>query len=57
MKFKVTIERVIREEYEMVLEGESITQALDEARKIITVRNEKNKLGQFFIAKIETKEK
>jgi hypothetical protein len=57
MKFKVTIERVLREEYEMILEDESITNALDEARKIVAVRNEKNKVGQFFITKIETKEK
>ncbi len=57
MKFKVTIERVIREEYEMVLEGESIVQALDDAHKIVTARNEKNKIGQFFISRIETKEK
>ena len=57
MKFKVTIERIIREEHEMLLDGESITDALDEARQIVTARNEKNKIGQFFIAKIETKEK
>lgn len=57
MKFKVIIERVIREEYEMILEDESITNALDEALKIVAARNEKNKVGQFFITKIETKEK
>lgn len=57
MKFKVVIERIIHEEYEMILEDESIINALDEARQVVAVRNEKNKVGQFFIKSIETKEK
>jgi hypothetical protein len=57
MKFKVTVEHVVRTEHEMTLEDETITGALDQALKMVATRNKTNKVGQFFVAKIETKEK
>lgn len=53
-KFKVTIERVILEQYEMTLEDDSIVHALDEARALVDTRNAKSKGGYFHVTKIET---
>jgi hypothetical protein len=54
-KFKITIKRVIEEEFEMILGCNSIVEALDEARLLISKRNKTNKVGQFYLTKIETK--
>lgn len=57
MKYQITIKRILEEEYEMVLEDETIMGAFDEARKLVTARNESSKIGRFFVAKItEVKE-
>jgi hypothetical protein len=55
-KFKVTIKQVIEEEYEMTLEDDSIVKALDEARRLVEVRNKTSKHGKFHVTKIETEE-
>jgi len=46
---------IIEEEFEMVLDSNSIVDALDEARLLISKRNKTNKVGQFYLTKIETK--
>lgn len=53
MKYKITIKRVLEEEYEMVLEDETIMAAFDEARKLVTTRNKSSKIGRFFVTKIK----
>lgn len=52
MKHKIIIKRVLEEEYEMVLENETTMGAFDEARKLVAARNEKSKIGRFFVVKI-----
>jgi hypothetical protein len=54
MKFKVIIKHIIEENHEMILEGDSIVDALDEARRLAALRNETNKHGTFHLTKIET---
>ncbi len=54
MKYKITIKRVLEEEYEMVLDNESVMGAFDEARKLVAARNEKTNIGRFFITKVTT---
>lgn len=57
MKYKVTVEHHIKEEFEMELEDETIMQAFDKARELVTVRNKTVKAGRFFVTKIaETKD-
>jgi hypothetical protein len=53
MKYKITIRRILQEEYEMVLEDDSIMAAFDEARKLVTSRNVTSQVGRFFVTKIE----
>lgn len=55
-KFKITIKRVLVEEYEMLLENESIMAAFDEARQAVVLRNKTSNIGQFHVTKIETEE-
>ncbi len=55
-KFKITIKQVIEEEYEMTLEDESIVGALDEARRLVAIRNKTSKHGQFHVTKVEKEE-
>ncbi len=52
MKHKITIKRVLEEEYEMVLENETTMGAFDEARRLVAARNEKTHIGRFFVTKI-----
>ena len=52
-KFKITIKRIQIEEYEMVLEDESIMGAFDEARRIASNRNKTSNIGTFVVTKIE----
>jgi len=57
MKYKITVEHIIKEEHEMVFEDESIMQAFDKARELVAARNKTVKSGRFFITKIsEVKE-
>jgi uncharacterized protein YktA (UPF0223 family) len=51
-KFKIIIKRVLEEEYEMDLENDSLMGAFDEARKLVTDRNEKTRIGRYFVTKI-----
>lgn len=55
-KFKITIQRIETEEYEMVLEKESIMVAFDEARRLAEHRNKTSNIGTFVVTKIETEE-
>lgn len=54
-KFKVIIEQVKKETHEVILEGNSVMSVLDEARKMVKVRNERNKIvgNNFSVSKIE----
>lgn len=52
MKYKITIERHLKEEYEMELEDETIMKAFDEARRLVTARNANSHIGRFFVTKI-----
>ena len=42
-KFRIVIEQVKRDYHEMILEGESIMIALDQAREMAAKRNEQTK--------------
>ena len=53
MKYKVTIEHHIKDEFEMELENETIMQAFDKARELVTARNKTVKAGRFFVTKIK----
>jgi len=55
-RYKVTIEKVTRESYEMVLEAETVMAALDEARHLVANRNRNLRDGKFHVTKIETQE-
>lgn len=58
MKFKITIQRVIKEEYVMTIEKDSIMAALDDARYAVDMANasvNNNDNDQLFITKIESK--
>ena len=52
MKFKITIERHLKEEYEMELKDNTIMGAFDEARKLVAARNVTTQIGRFFVTKI-----
>lgn len=57
MKFKITVEHIIREEHEMIFEDENIMQAFDKARELVVARNKTVRAGKFFVTKIsEVKE-
>lgn len=53
MKHKITIRRVLVEDYEMMLENDNLMTSLDEARKLVASRNETSKIGKFSVIKIE----
>lgn len=53
MKYKVLIEHHIKDEFEMELEDETIMQAFDKARELVTARNKTVKAGRFFVTKIQ----
>ncbi|HEY5267568.1 MAG TPA: hypothetical protein VII94_00335 [Candidatus Saccharimonadales bacterium] len=58
MKFKITIQRAIKEEYVMTIEKDSIMAALDDARYAIDMANasvNNNDNDQLFVTKIESK--
>jgi len=56
-RFTVTIEKVTRETHVVVLEGDSLMEAFDEARQLVEKRNEKQKNGKYFVTKIESEER
>jgi hypothetical protein len=53
MKYKITIERHLKEEYEMELEDETIMGAFDTARKQVADRNVTSRIGRFSVTKIK----
>lgn len=53
MKYKITIVRLIREEHEITLEGETIMSAFDEARRLADVRNKTITNGKYYVTKIK----
>lgn len=53
MKYKITIKRVLEEEYEMTLDNETIMGAFDEARKLVNARNTNSHIGRFVVTKIK----
>lgn len=53
MKYKITIRRLVTEDYEMVLENENVMAAFDEARRQVAARNERSKIGKYSVIKIE----
>ena len=55
-KFKITIRRVVVEDYEMTLKGDSIMEAFDEARRLVEARNVTSNIGKFSVIKIKTEE-
>ncbi len=57
MKYKITIQRVIKEEYMMTIEKDSIMAALDDARYAVDMANasvNNNDNDQLFVTKIES---
>ena len=57
MKYKITIQRVIREEYLMTVERDSIMAAFDDARNAIDMANasaNSNDNDKLFVTKIES---
>lgn len=56
-KYRITIQRVLKEEYEMELEAEGLMPALDQARSIVSTRNEQLTSGKYSVIRItEAKE-
>ena len=52
-KFRITVQRVIKEEYDMELEAENLVSALDQAREMVRVRNERINDEQYSVTRIE----
>jgi hypothetical protein len=53
-KYLITIERIHTEQHQMILEGISSVDALDQARSLVEVRNTKCPVGTIFsIKKVE----
>ena len=52
MKYKVTFQKIIKEEQEIIIEKASITEALDEARELASQYNNQNKSQQYYFTKI-----
>jgi hypothetical protein len=53
MKYKIIIQRVVKENYEMVLEGEDTMTALDQAREMVKTRNATSTSGVYSVIKID----
>lgn len=52
-KFHITVQRVIKEEYDMELEAENLVSALDQAREMVRIRNERINDEQYSVTRIE----
>jgi hypothetical protein len=54
-QYKITIEQIIKENHEVVLDADNVMSALDQAREMVKVRNQKNKTpGNIFsVSKVE----
>lgn len=53
--YTITIQRVIKEDYTMVLDAETAMQAFDTARKLVASRNKTSVVGTFSVMKVEEK--
>lgn len=53
--YTITIQRVVKEDYTMILEAETAIQAFDEARRIVASRNKTSITGTFSVMKVEEK--
>ena len=53
-KFKVTIERLTKDTYEMIIEDDTIMGAFDQARHLTKIRTH-NEQDRYFVTKIEEK--
>ncbi len=53
MKFKVVVQRVVKEQYDMELNSDTIMNALDQARDMVKVRNERSTSGKYSVIKID----
>lgn len=53
MKFKVVVQRVVKEQYDMELDSDNIMNALDQARDMVKSRNEKSTSGKYSVIKID----
>lgn len=51
--FKIIIKRVDTEEYELVLDNNSMMAAFDEARRLVAARNKTSKIGKYHVTKID----
>jgi hypothetical protein len=55
--YTITIQRIVKEDYTMVLDAESAIQALDVARQMVEIRNKRSATsGTFFVMKVEEKQ-
>jgi hypothetical protein len=54
-QYTITIQRVVKEDYTMVLEGETAMQAFDTARHMVACRNKTSAVGTFTVTKVEEK--
>lgn len=52
-KFNVTVERMVKEEYQMTLQTDTAMQALDQAREMAKARNKTSLSGHYSIIKVE----
>lgn len=53
--YTITVERVVKEQYDMILEAETSMQALDEARQMCVVRNKRSTSGTYSVISVEEK--
>lgn len=52
-KYKITIRRTLKEDYDMELEGNNTMEVFDQAREMARVRNETSNNGVYSVIKIE----
>lgn len=55
--FKITIERSVKEIYEMELEASEAMVAFDQARQMVKARNQTSAVGTYSVIKVENMEK
>lgn len=53
VKFKVVVQRVVKEQYDMELDSDGIMNALDQARDMVKDRNARSTSGQYSVIKID----
>lgn len=53
-KFRVTIQRTVKEEQEMELEAETYMEAFDQARKLTNQKQNSTATGSYSVIKVES---